>query len=89
MLGSIMIISQDTPLLVVFPGCDDSLPVRERSVVWSSLRQLGCLKCIEERIKTFSPPVNYFHMLNSRKPSILSEFQKMMMMMIKDWLSSE
>lgn len=30
-------------LLDVFPVCDDSLPVRERSVAWSSLRQLGCL----------------------------------------------
>lgn len=34
---------QVAPLLVVFPGCDDSLPVRERSVAWSSLLQLGCL----------------------------------------------
>lgn len=48
MIRSIMIMNQDAPLLVVLPGCDDSLPVRERSVAWSSLRQLGCL-CRKEK----------------------------------------
>lgn len=57
---SIMIMSQDIPLLVVFPGCDDSLPVRERSVAWSSLRQLGCLN--EKKRK--GPLTQYCYLLD-------------------------
>lgn len=38
------VIKKNNQPLLVFPGCDDSLPVRDLSVGWSSLLQLGCLQ---------------------------------------------
>ncbi len=48
-----------SPLPEVLPCCEDSLPVRDRSVWASSLRQLGSLKTTEKAYKDLQTPVGW------------------------------